>query len=163
MNGYDFSKEENVFISYFSTLHIKKANAQSCVTRYITKLLLNSLLGDFGLKDLKNKTELVNKEVVDELVISIQNDRPINHGKSYVYIPISAAINAYARMHMHKIKKLILDSRGEIYYTDKDSINTNIQEPSEWESSSGTGELKLRHIIKKGYFTNGKLNERSFL
>lgn len=44
-----------------------------------------------------------------------------------VSIAISAAVTAYGSIHISKIKKDILKANGNIYYSDTDSIVTDIE------------------------------------
>jgi DNA polymerase elongation subunit (family B) len=59
---------------------------------------------------------------------------------------ISSAIAAYGRIHIHNIKMDILSKGGKIYYSDTDSIITDIP----METSTKLGGLKLENKIKKG-------------
>ena len=71
-------------------------------------------------------------------------------------VPISAAVTAYSRIHMHQLKMNILKHSGELYYSDTDSIVTNLKLPDTMVSSSELGKLKLEHIVKIGIFISGK-------
>ena len=94
LKGYNFSREKDVFKSYVETLYEKKATATNPVMRNTTKLLLNSLLGRFGLNIFKQGgaqvTEVMDKEVYDKmkLVVSVKNQREIDEKNIYVtYTP----------------------------------------------------------------------------
>ena len=71
-------------------------------------------------------------------------------------VVISAAITAYARIHMCKIKSYILSRGGNIYYSDTDSIVTDIKLGENMVDSSKLGKLKLEHFVKKGIFISNK-------
>ncbi|KAG6466678.1 hypothetical protein ZIOFF_075477 [Zingiber officinale] len=60
---------------------------------------------------------------------------------------ISAAIAAYARIHMYQFI-----SRGDCYYTDTDSVVLGSPLPDEWVSSSELGKFKLEHKVRTGIF-----------
>lgn len=199
IKGYNFSREKDVFKSFVDTLYEKKVNAKDTVMKNITKLLLNSLLGRFGLNIFKDKTEIMSTSIYNKmsLVVSVKNERDIGRDNKYVTfipginidrckensldiikvknqfhnlpgvsenenlhkqvsIPISAAINSYARIYMAKIKKSVLDSKGKIYYSDTDSLVTDIELPSELVSSKNLGKFKLEYKVLKGYFISGK-------
>ena len=68
----------------------------------------------------------------------------------------AAAVTSYARLFMSKVKLDILNKGGHIYYTDTDSIVTDI--PLE-ESLVGPklGQFKLEYEIKEGYFISAKI------
>lgn len=72
-------------------------------------------------------------------------------------VAISAAITAYARIHMHKLKLDILGLGAQLYYSDTDSIVTNIALPDKLVNSKKLGLLKLEHILKEGIFISNKL------
>lgn len=72
-------------------------------------------------------------------------------------IVISAAITAYARIHISKLKLDILKLGGEIYYSDTDSIVTNIQLPNSLVSHSEIGKLKLEHVLQEAVFISNKI------
>jgi hypothetical protein len=72
-----------------------------------------------------------------------------------VSLSTAAAVTAYARIYMSKVKLDILDKGGSIYYTDTDSIVTDI--PLK-ESLVGDelGQFKLEYKIKQGYYISNK-------
>lgn len=65
-------------------------------------------------------------------------------------IPVSAAVTAYSRVHMSKLKLEIMKLGGKLYYSDTDSIVTDIELPEYMVSPSELGKLKLEHIVEKG-------------
>jgi DNA polymerase type B, organellar and viral len=73
-----------------------------------------------------------------------------------VSVPISAAITAYGRIHISKLKMKVMSMGGNIYYSDTDSLVTDILLPESMVSSSELGLLKLEHVIIKGIFNNNK-------
>jgi len=71
-------------------------------------------------------------------------------------IVISAAITAYARIHINKVKLYIIKNGGKIYYSDTDSIVTNIQLPADMVSENEIGKMKLENRLSKGIFITNK-------
>lgn len=71
-------------------------------------------------------------------------------------IAISAAVTAYGRIHMTKLKLYILNKGGNIYYSDTDSIVCNIELPTSTVDSKELGKLKLEHKVNKGIFITNK-------
>ena len=72
----------------------------------------------------------------------------MSHLKVTVYqmmILYEYSLLCYGRIHIKKIKLLILNNKGIIYYSDTDSIVTNIKLAQEMVSSSDIGKLKLEH------------------
>lgn len=72
-------------------------------------------------------------------------------------VAISAAITAYARIYISKLKLDILKNGGKLYYSDTDSIVTDIKLVDSLVSSNEIGKLKLEFEIEKAIFINGKL------
>ena len=71
-------------------------------------------------------------------------------------IVISAAITAYALIHINKLKLNILNPGGKLYYSDTDSIISNMKLPDSMVSTKELGLLKLVHVLKKVIFINNK-------
>lgn len=102
-----------------------------------------SVANDFGI-DILN---FLNKYKTMEPSVSHNN----------VSLPISAAVTAYGRIHISKIKLDILNNyKGNIYYSDTDSIVTNVKLKNEHVSPTQIGLLKLEHEISSAYFISGK-------
>ena len=72
-------------------------------------------------------------------------------------VVISAAVTAYARIHISKLKLDIMNQGGEIYYSDTDSIVTNIELPNSLVNPSKLGFLKLEHILNEAIFISNKI------
>lgn len=72
-----------------------------------------------------------------------------------VSIAISSAVNSYARIYMSKIKLDILNNNGFIYYSDTDSIVTNIK-LSDSLVGPEIGKFKLEHTVTKAMFISSK-------
>ena len=73
-----------------------------------------------------------------------------------VSIAIAAATTAYGRIHITKIKNKILKMGGNIYYSDTDSIVTDIELPTSMVDPKILGKLKLEHKVVRGYFMSAK-------
>ena len=72
-----------------------------------------------------------------------------------VSIVVASAVTSYARIYMNKVKINILKNKGSIYYSDTDSIVTDIKLDKEYVGKE-IGKFKLEHNIKKGYFISNK-------
>lgn len=77
------------------------------------------------------------------------------HSFEDVAVSISAAVTAYARIYMSKIKLEILEKGGEIYYSDTDSIVTNTELPVNLVGKE-LGKFKVEYKIKEAYFISSK-------
>lgn len=143
IKGYYFKEKRAYFKDFITDLYaIRQKSLSGSVDNILAKLLMNSSYGKFIIKldrslitfkpeigtrffreiKLKNKTyEIYEKDV---------------RLKSFNHCGIGAFILAYARIHMHKLMHPISD---HVYYTDTDSIWTDMILPS----SSEIGALKL--------------------
>lgn len=72
-------------------------------------------------------------------------------------VAISAAVTSYGRIHISRIKRGILEFNGKIYYSDTDSVVTNLKLADELVDSKEIGKLKLENIVSKAYFISNKL------
>jgi hypothetical protein len=72
-----------------------------------------------------------------------------------VSLSTAAAVTSYSRIYMSRIKLDILSKGGKIYYTDTDSIVTNIKLKEEFVGNK-LGQFKLEYEIKEGYFISAK-------
>jgi hypothetical protein len=197
IKGYTFNPTEKVFNSFVDKLSEMKVNANNPSERNVAKLILNSLIGRFGMDYLKNITKILDGDKHDlysttrVLKGSIELDENLfldtfkpgidkniceNFGVDYikalnmessdekstirshntVSIPVAAATLSYARVHMNKLIMYILDNKGKIYYTDTDSIVTNLKLPEDFIHKADLGKLKLEHEIVEGYFISDK-------
>lgn len=196
IKGYTFNKEENIFKNFVEKIYkIKSTAGNNKSLKNVAKLILNSLLGRFGLRLDPNTTDIIDEKELDRIAstrainscVQLNNDKYlVNYNTEIdidickassvdiskvtdilannenaarnkydcVSVPISAAaITAYARMHMAKLKLYILNKNGKIYYTDTDSIVTNIKLDA---NQLELGKLKLEHEVKEAYFISNK-------
>jgi hypothetical protein len=107
--------------------------------------------------------EQVDKDICEEHgvdYIKVQNLTPktdierLNTFKD-VSLTTSAAITAYARIYMSKIKQDILNKGGNIYYTDTDSIVTDIALDNSLVGDE-LGLFKLEYKIKQAFYISNK-------
>ena len=92
-------------------------------------------------------------ETTNEDISEIENSYP------GVSVAMSAAVTAYGRIHMCKIKKDILSLGGKLYYSDTDSIVTDLeleQFTPEKVHPKEIGKLKKENFVVRGYFISGK-------
>ena len=95
------------------------------------------------------KTNLDNEPVVYYIDKEMQN-------MDNTSIVISAAVTAYARIHISKIKLDILSKGGKIFYSDTDSIVTDLELDEDMVNAKELGKLKLEHKVAKGIFITNK-------
>jgi hypothetical protein len=97
-------------------------------------------------------------DYIDTLMnIASNTKKGINKEEKYnnVSIALASAITAYSRIYLNKIKLDILSKGGSIFYSDTDSIVTDIP-LSEDQVGSEIGKFKLEHKIVEGYFISNK-------
>jgi hypothetical protein len=134
----------------------------TCLPKYIHDSILVSyipginkkLCDTLGIDVLK-----VRDSELDSNTPFVQNILDIENTFPGVSVAISAAVTAYGRIYMSKLKKLILDLGGQIYYSDTDSIVTDLDLEHIFPNmidSKELGKLKKEYYVEKGYFISGK-------
>nr|QWO71388.1 DNA polymerase [Termitomyces sp. T70a] len=174
LRGYTFERK-NVFKEYVEFFYKLKSNTSKTDPLYtISKLLLNSLYGKFGMSPYKNSHKIMDKielykfsdvEGIEILsCIDLKNDylfvtykNKVSKDESLdsfnVNVAISAAITAYARIHMSQFKN---NPNFELFYSDTDSIDIN-KPLNEMLVGSELGQMKLEHIFKKAVYIAPKV------
>lgn len=143
LKGVIFTKKERYFQDFISELYAMRQKAEkNTVDNVLTKLIMNSSYGKFIIKKDKSNLVLNNQEgcsFYKELKVGSETielfEKPVTLN-SFNHCGIGAFILAYARIHMHKLMHPIAE---HVYYTDTDSIWTDIKLPS----SNELGDLKL--------------------
>lgn len=174
--GYLFDKKI-IFNDYVDCLYDLKCNSIKGTSEYsISKLLLNSLYGRFGMSPDRPKHVIVTNEVEQELMLSDSNNtywNPITllNGKRLltiinnnsdedddketinISVAIASAITAYSRIDMSQYKN---NPNFNLYYSDTDSID--IDKPLEPKSvGTGIGLMKLENVFKKVVYLSPKV------
>lgn len=94
------------------------------------------------------------KTILFELICN--SDKAAKREKyNNVSIATASAITAYSRIYINKIKLDILSKGGQIYYSDTDSIVTDIKLNDSLVGPE-IGKFKLEHEVKEGYFISNK-------
>jgi DNA polymerase elongation subunit (family B) len=177
LRGYTFDKQ-HIFPDYVDYLYDIKCNSEPDSAMYtFSKLFLNSLYGRLGMSpyvenhtvidSIKSNEVLLNENYVVTNVVDLLNGKELisyfnkNDVKALdegsttknISIPIAAAVTAYARVIMSKIK---MDKDIKIYYSDTDSfvvdkeLNTNLV-------SEKLGDFKLEKIFTRAAFLAPKV------
>jgi hypothetical protein len=174
LRGYLFERGF-IFTDYVNDLYkIKQSHSKDDPMYLISKLLMNSLYGRFGMTpnlvehaiidnslledflskkefdvieclDLKNGKNLISYQSSEE---NVSADTPPN-----VNIAIAASITAYARVHM---SQFLADPTLQIYYTDTDSIDVKGNLPSRFIGPA-LGQLKVEDIFDEAIFLAPKV------
>jgi DNA polymerase type B, organellar and viral len=93
--------------------------------------------------------------IQNDIACKIESKTFKNENFNDVSIAIASAITSYSRIYINQVKLNILERGGSIYYTDTDSIVTNIK-LNDSEVGSEIGQFKLEHEIVEGYFIGCK-------
>lgn len=174
IKGYLFDSKL-IFTDYVDFLYNLKNNSEKGTANYtISKLLLNSLYGRFGMSpDMENYALINSNEIINYINKYIITDiLNLNNGKeiisylpdqSYkednvfkninISIPITLVITAEARVYMSQFKN---NSNYTLYYTDTDSIDIN-KPLSANLIGKELGKMKLEHKFKKIIFLSPKI------
>lgn len=114
-------------------------------------------------KMLVNYNNKVSKDICDSfdvdyknsILIKIKNNNESENTFRYVSIAIASAVTSYARIFISKTKLDILNRKGLLYYSDTDSIVTNIP-LSDKMVGNGLGQYKLEHVVNRAYIISSK-------
>ena len=152
-----FSEDTTLFkdyIDYFYNLRL--SNPGDNAKNYMAKLFMNSLYGKFGQKEERDVLQTIDFSSLPDEYVPFKDDDFFNETKlikakkesrsAYQLVHISAAITAWARIHMARNFYLPYD-KGMVY-TDTDSVFSR----DTFKTGSGLGELKLEKEIERGVF-----------
>lgn len=165
-SGYLFEKEY-IFGNYIDKLYELKAKSERASPMYtISKLLLNSLYGRFGMNPEAEKHIIVDEAHSDEIhslykvtdVVNFNNGKELisylsdkseedsKDSKININVAISSAITAYARAYMYRFKTM---PGYTLYYSDTDSIDLDKPLPDEFLNDTELGKFKIEHTFKE--------------
>lgn len=180
--GYKFDVSNKIFKDYINKYYNLKNNANNDVERDISKLMLNSLYGKFGLDAISIKTTVTTQEKAAEIALTkytksikdlpnnevriryIDIDKKSNldpHIIPEMYtdhnVAIAATITSYSIMNLFNAVRHIESKGGIIYYVDTDSIHCNIPlDDNMIGNKIGLWKLE-RYSDKPGYYISPKL------
>ena len=155
--GLIFESGGKFFAPYIQTLWDIRCKApKNSVHNIIAKLLMNSCYGRFGLN--KDKEEIL----FDDGSLGLKELRELvaDNGKTYRLMTKAKRINTYtnvavaawvtslSRIHMHKLYLQCGDQGSRLWYTDTDSLYTDVMLPT----GEGLGQLKLEYKSSSAYF-----------
>jgi len=157
--GITFEDGGYMFKDFIDTLYNMRLEAKKKkdgVNDLLTKLMMNSCYGRFGLNvnreglclDDGSAGLIIHSELINpntgETVRLMKEDVVLEH--AFTNVAIAAYVTAYARILMHKI---YLEAGPEnTYYTDTDSIFTT----KEFKTGDALGELKLEYTTTSAVF-----------
>ena len=162
LEGYIF-EPTTIFTEYVNKIFQIKLKSDANNPMYIiSKLLLNTLYGRFGLSPNQLTHEVVTNNNINQRInelnienlqniISFGDNYIISYSKSFSKIPlinvgIAAAISANARVYMTEFKN---NPNYILLYTDTDSYFTLNPLPSHLVDDKKLGHFKLVHLFKE--------------
>lgn len=182
IRGYLF-EQDFIFKNYVNSLYeIKSTTSKADPMYLISKLLLNTLYGKFGMREevFFTQHQIVSDDELfkmidfnmildttplheDRQLISFISDKARDidyklnnlHHNLNISIGLSAAITAYGRIHMSQFKQQ--DCKFDILYTDTDSIAINKPLPDNFVDSTKLGSMKLENVFKKSVYLGPKM------
>jgi hypothetical protein len=177
IKGYLFQKDI-IFSEYIDTLYeIKQSKSKDDPMYLISKLLLNSLYGKFGMDYQFNEHLIISDNKLINLmernylisdIINLDNDKSlisfIKKGKLYesnifdnsnynISIGVASAITSYSRIYMSKFKN---KDNYNLYYTDTDSIYIDKELDPKFVGKD-LGQFKLEQIFTEATFVAPKV------
>ena len=162
LEGYIF-KPSNIFEDYVNKIFQMKIASENNTPIYsISKLLLNTLYGRFGLSPEQLTYEVVDENKINERIkelgldnvqniISFENKSILSYSSSFSKLPlmnvgIAAAISANARVFMSQFKN---NPNIDLLYTDTDSYFTLKPLPEYIIDNKKLGFFKIVHTFKE--------------
>jgi hypothetical protein len=177
LHGYTFNSSVNIFNKYITDLYkLRLEYLKSDPMNYIAKLLMNALYGRFGMHDNFTSIDIIDKKDYIKFEKSIGVDNILNYielgdnflvtsknGQRYfniaevnsnINVAVASAITAGARIAMSKVKNI----KGmKVFYSDTDSIHTNMILPAEIVSETELGKFKLERVCSKAIYLAPKV------
>ena len=177
-------RQGNLFKDYVDTLfNLRINNPKDSPLNIISKLLLNSLYGRFGMSPDKPNHVILNDRIkkdkifIDNDILNITdlgkgnelysyvsnkenletfNDKKGKYSNLFINVSIAAAITGYSRIFMSYYKNNPLI---KIYYSDTDSIFTDIDLSTIYPElvGKGLGQLKPEYDFKEACFLAPKV------
>jgi DNA polymerase type B, organellar and viral len=187
--GYIFEKGF-IFKDWVTDLYnLRTKYEKSHPMNYISKILLNSLYGRFGMGELSGRSEIVSKkefnsfteedkiDILDTIELGkniliqyrekliLDEELGDSRELSNINIAIASAVTAYARIHMSEFKNN--PNLPNLYYSDTDSLYFDGPLPDSFISPTILGKLKLEGVWDQALFLAPKVyalkNSESFV
>lgn len=180
IKGYQF-KKGYPFKDFINDLYKIRLNyPKNNPMNYISKIIMNSLYGRFGMNDNFNSILILTKKELKQIEnntnISILDVLPLedkylvlleksteqnihtildNGSETHnINIAIASTITACARIHMSQFKN---NTNYKLFYTDTDSVYLDKPLHDNLVNNNELGKLKLEHLAKEAIFLAPKL------
>jgi hypothetical protein len=177
LKGYLF-EQGFIFTDYINDLYeIKKAHNKNDAMYLISKLLMNSLYGRFGMDYRMDEHIIIDNDqlynIIDNYsineIIDLDNNKSLvsyiddnklgtillsNKNEFNISIGIASAITSYSRVHMSQFKSI--NNNYDLFYSDTDSIYINKPLDKSFISNE-LGKMKLEYIFNEAVFLSSKV------
>lgn len=148
--GLDIDKPKTVLVDYEKYNELLQTKTINHVIPLDNKFLIT-----FSNKVSMQICDDANVDYKSVVLNNLKNKEESEYTFSDVSVAVASAVTSYARIIINKIKLDILKKGGNIYYSDTDSIVTNIPLEDKLVGKN-IGQFKLEYIIKKAYFISSK-------
>jgi hypothetical protein len=176
LKGFKYEKEEYIFKNFVNNLYEIRKNSKTKAMNNISKLILNSLYGRFGMKIFTESTKFISSKDIYKLkklyeitnihylgndvytvnvIKKSKNDLELyrNSIDTETAVQIASAVTSYARIYMYDFKNI---KENECYYTDTDSIFLEKKLDKKFLGVD-LGEFKLEYEFIEAYFIAPKV------
>lgn len=160
LDGYKFKSNTGFFttyIDYWSANKIKSKKEKNFAMYRISKLMLNSLYGKFGLNPMQgSKMPYITEDDTIGYHILPKEER------KGIYIPIATFITSYGRKKTIETSQIISDYTRNKYgkdlyiYSDTDSIHVELEKADELKEFVNIDDYILGYWKEESHFTRGK-------
>jgi len=154
--GLVFENGGFLFKDYINHLYeIRKKSPKESVDNVLTKLLMNSTYGRFGLCLEREQIDFDNLQpdvyihseiqvTENQFIRLIRYDKTLD--RTFTNVAIAAYVTSYSRILMHK---LFMEAPDSLFYTDTDSLFSTHEYP---DNAKNLGELKLEYKAARACF-----------
>lgn len=160
-----FNKMYPVFRNFITTIFTLKeegSNTKNMALRYFAKLLMNCGYGYTGMRrdDKSGVDDIKNIDKYSEISF-INSEKgyieyPAEIKSEYIQVQVAAYITSFARLQLLKALKY-LDSIGNVYYCDTDSIVSDVPLDEKMIDKIKLGMWDLENKLNKGLYLKPKV------
>jgi hypothetical protein len=120
--GYQFERGKDIFRSFIEIYYDIKKNAKDGVSRKNAKLMLNSLYGKFGMKDINSKIKIVDRKIANRLYKNYNYSVFADLSEDKVLIKYSSRISENIRLMFKNYEDdefKLINSSNSSYFSNK--------------------------------------------
>jgi len=151
------TKTCNLFKEYIQSMYnlrLKYKKEKNDIMAQICKLLMNSLYGKFGQKNVKREIgtiadnkegyvfEPIGKTDIGYWYLPDKNNKPVVQDAKHAILCWASYITSWARIWLYEKIQEVIKKGGKVYYCDTDSIICDV----ELETGKQLGQLKLEGV-----------------